>query len=462
MPIMLRLPTSDFQLPTNYTIFTRIKIKIFMKILTVNLFITLLTFIFPPLNNFKAAPYEGTLISIPTAGNSWVINDVSPNSKTITSSGITNWNDNSARIRTYFRTEQTGNLNIAVRSKVSSGKSVIQVTVDNEKRNITLTNTVFDTIYIGTFNIDKAGYQWIELQGISKDGSTFAEVTNILISGAATDGKVYFVKDDFYFGRRGPSVHLRYEIPEEVSNIVWFYNEITIPEGNDVMGSYYMANGFADGYFGIQANSPTERRILFSVWSPYKTNNPHDIPDDYKILLIKKGPDVIAKEFGNEGSGGQSYRKFFWETGITYRFLLKGEPSENNSTDYTAYFFDPGSDSWDLIASFRRPKTNNYLKNLYSFLENFIPDTGPLTRKGYYSNQWVLDTGGNWVELTNVRFTADATARKDSRLDYSGGVENGAFFLRNCGFFSNKTEMNLLFSRPKKDSPPVINFSELE
>jgi hypothetical protein len=433
-----------------------------MKSLILSLCIGALIFISPALNHIDAAPAKPIIFSIPVAGNSWVINNVSLNSEVITRSGISNWNSNSIRIRTYFRTEQTGNLNIALRTKVSSGKSVIRITVANENKNITIRNTVFDTIEIGTFRIEKNGYQWIELQGLSKDASTFAEISDILISGSATNGKVFFVKDDFYFGRRGPSVHLRYEIPQEASDIVWFYNEITIPEGNDVPGSYYMANGFADGYFGIQVNSPTERRILFSVWSPYKTDNPGEIPDEYKIILLKKGPEVITKEFGNEGSGGQSYRKFYWETGTTYRFLLRGEPSENNSTDYTAYFYDPGSGRWNLIAGFRRPKTNNYLKNLYSFLENFIPDTGPITRKGFYSNQWILDTSGRWFELVNVKFTADATARKYSRLDYSGGVENGAFFLRNCGFFSDMTDMDQIFSRPGNGNPPQIDFSELE
>jgi hypothetical protein len=414
------------------------------------------------INSCESASYKEPVISIPAAGNSWVINEISTGDKTISNYGITNWRDSSTRIRTYFRVEKTGILNVSVRAKVSSGSSTIEVSSDKEKKILILSNTLFDTISIGTFMIDKPGYQWIDLQGIRKDGETFTELTHILISGSATDGKVYFVKDDFYFGRRGPSVHLRYEVPPESSDIVWFYNEITIPDGSDVLGSYFMANGFADGYFGIQVNSPTERRILFSVWSPYKTDNPRDIPDEYKIILLKKGNDVITRDFGNEGSGGQSYQKFFWKTGTTYRFLLKGEPSENSSTDYTAYFFTPDSNRWELIASFRRPKTNNYLKNLYSFLENFIPDTGPLTRKGYYSNQWICDTGGKWHELTNVRFTADATARKESRLDYSGGVENGAFFLRNCGFFSDKTEIDLLFSRPGTGNPPQIIFPGLE
>ena len=406
--------------------------------------------------------FKTKAIAIPAAGNSWVINDPVKSGDVITGKGITSWSDGTTRIRTYFRTEQTGEISISIRARVTSGTSGIAATFGNEKKSLQIKNVIFDTIPVGTFRIDKAGYQWIELQGISKQGSAFAGISDFIISGPATDGKVYFVKDDFYFGRRGPSVHLRYEIPPAASDIVWFYNEITIPEGNDVLGSYYMANGFADGYFGIQCNSETERRILFSVWSPYKTDNPGEIPDEYKIIILKKGTDVITKEFGNEGSGGQSYRKYFWKTGNTYRFLLKGEPSVNNSTDYTAYFFAPKIGKWELIASFRRPKTNNYLKSLYSFLENFMPDTGPLERKGYYSNQWIQDREGKWLELTGVKFTADATARKESRLDYSGGSENGMFFLRNCGFFSDKTNMDQIFTRPATGKQPQIDFAGIE
>jgi len=251
-------------------------------------------------------------------------------------------------------------------------------------------------------------------------------------------------------------VHLRYDIPDKAKDIVWFYNGITVPEGNDILGSYFMADGFADGYFGMQVNGPDERRILFSVWSPYRTDNPKDIPEDYRIKLLKKGEDVRAGEFGSEGSGGQCYRKFMWKAGTTYRFLLKGEPSANKSTDYTAYFFAPEVGSWQLIASFRRPKTEDYLKSLYSFLENFHTETGCITRRALYSNQWVCTKEGKWFELTSARFTADATAKKESRLDYSGGVENGAFFLKNCGFFNEKAEINSVFLRGKTGRQPDI------
>jgi len=424
-------------------------------------------FLLIPMSPQQDVPYmdsrlqKDPVISIPAAGNSWVVNDVNLNDKVISRKGIENWSEKSTIIRTYFRTEATGKIEIAFRGRVASGQSSVTMTLGGKSQTIRISNTGFDTVKAGSFIIDKPGYQYVELKGIAKDAGTFAEISEFLISGPATFGKVYFIKEDFYFGRRGPSVHLRYELPGDNPGLEWFYNEITIPSGSDVIGSYFMANGFADGYFGIQVNSPTERRILFSVWSPYKTDNPGEIPEEYRIILLKKGKDVITKEFGNEGSGGQSYRVFQWKAGNTYRFLLNGHPSVNNSTDYTAHFFAPETGKWELIASFRRPKTNNYLKSLYSFLENFMTETGPLERKGYYSNQWVRDSEGKWHELSDIKFTADATARKESRLDYSGGVENGMFFLRNCGFFSDMTKMDQSFSRPKTGKRPEIDFAGL-
>jgi hypothetical protein len=297
--------------------------------------------------------------------------------------------------------------------------------------------------------------------GMTKTSACFAEITDLIISGQGMANQIQYVKDEFYWGRRGPSVHLNYRIPPESGDIIWFYNELTIPEGYDVPGSYFMANGFAEGYFGIQVNSSSERRILFSVWSPFKTDKPEEIPEDQKITLLKKGEDVHAGSFGNEGSGGQSYRKYNWKPATTYCFLLKGTPSEHNSTDYTAYFYAPETSHWELIASFRRPKTTTYLKHLHSFLENFIPGTGYLPRIGIYSNQWICNSLGEWTELTEARFTADATARKKARLDYAGGSDNGDFFLKNCGFFNGTTEINNSFTRPKTIKAPPIDFSIL-
>jgi hypothetical protein len=401
-------------------------------------------------------------ISIPAAGNSWIVNDQEGSEKIITSKGISNWSKKNDIIRTYFLISKAGKLELAIRAKAVSGKSVVSISVDGESRELNIEGNSFQNLEAGSFTLNAPGYHSIDIRGISREGASFAEITDFILHGPVTEDKVYFVKDDFYFGRRGPSVHLNYELPPEASDIVGFYNELTIPEGNDVQGSYFMANGFGEGYFGIQVNSATERRILFSVWSPWKTDNPGEIPEDYKIKLLKKGPDVTAGEFGNEGSGGQSYRKYYWKAGTTYRFLLQGKPSENGSTDYTAWFFAPEINRWELIASFRRPKTSTYLKNLHSFLENFIPETGNIERKGNWGNQWVCNSSGKWTELTKAKFTADATARKEARLDYSGGIENGRFYLRNCGFFNDNTVINSTFSRPGTGTPPDIDFTLLK
>jgi len=406
--------------------------------------------------------YNVRMISIPASGNSWNINLSENNEEIITRSGIENWKNPDDIIRTYYYTDTEGPVLVGLYAKTDTGTSVIRVTSGDISRTIKIRNVEYDTIMAGEFRVEHPGYQVIELHGVKKSGAVFASVSDILIGGVATEGKVNFIKDDFYFGRRGPSVHLNYNIPDKASDIVWFYNEINIPAGNDIEGSFFMANGFADGYFGIQVNSHDERRILFSVWSPYESDKPEEIPDDYKIILLKKGENVIAGEFGNEGSGGQSYRKYMWKADQIYRFLLKGEPSIDNSTDYTAYFYVPETGNWELIAGFRRPKTTSYLKNLYSFLENFIPETGFITRKGFYSNQWVCDKNGTWYELSSAKFTADATARKESRLDYAGGVENASFFLKNCGFIDEKTQINTQLVRSETGNRPSIDDSLLK
>jgi len=400
-------------------------------------------------------------IEIPTGGNSWVYNNTKEDRKIISKNGIQNWENTESNIRTYFKVTEIGDLHLGINAKVLNGTSKIRVTIGKESKDIKITNQDFKTINVGVFNLKTVGYHFIEIQGLEKSDTHIADIKSFLIAGKATKSKVYFAKDDFYFGRRGPSVHLSYETPKD-KDVVWFYNEISIPKGEDVIGSYFMANGFKDGYFGIQVNSENERRILFSVWSPYNTQNPKDIPDDYKIILLGKGDGVTSGEFGNEGSGGQSYKVYDWKAESTYKFLLKGVPSVNNSTDYSAYFFSPEENKWSLIASFRRPHTTRYITKPYSFLENFIPSTGNVSRKGMYQNQWVYTSDNRWTELTKAKFTADATARKESRMDYEGGIENDQFYMKNCGFFSNTTSIDTFFTRKASGNQPTIDLKKLE
>lgn len=286
----------------------------------------------------------------------------------------------------------------------------------------------------------KQGYTTLKINGLERSGAIFAHFKGIVISSGTEGLELNYVKDNidnrFYWGRRGPSVHLNYTLPP-TGSIEYFYNELTVPVGMDPVGSYFMANGFGEGYFGMQVNSPGERRVLFSVWSPYKTDHPENIPEAERIILLAKGKGVHAGEFGNEGSGGQSYLKTFWKAGTTYGFLLKGTPDGQGHTIYTAWFHDPELGKWQLIASFQRPKTDHYLTRLHSFLENFADYNGYLSRKCLYGNGWCLDKEGNWFKLTQAKLTGDDIAKRGYRLDYAGGVAENHFFLQNGGFFNN-------------------------
>jgi hypothetical protein len=132
------------------------------------------------------------------------------------------------------------------------------------------------------------------------------------------------------------------------------------------------------------------------------------------------------------------------------------------TTIFTAYFKPADEQQWQLVASFKRPKSGFYLKGLYSFLENFEPEMGDVTRKVYFGNQWVRSTKGNWLPVTQALFTGDATANINYRKDYSGGVDGRLFYLRNCGFFNDFSVLKTNLTRQQANSiAPQVDFNTL-
>lgn len=400
-------------------------------------------------------------IILPISGNTWQ----KPNENNY----LTNQNGiksgfSSGSFYTYVRFKNIGSVDLSLMLGnvaqpafllVSNKEQRFKVSVSTENSN--------KSVYVGKLDVRDTGYVKIELK--VSDGDIGPEVKSYILAGEQSilSSLNYVENNDgnfFYWGRRGPSVHLGYEIPTQ-EDIEYYYNEITVPIGEDVVGSYYMANGFAEGYFGMQVNSLTERRVLFSVWSPFHTDNPNEIPDEEKIILTKKGEGVNTGEFGNEGSGGQSFLRYDWKAGNTYKFLLKGRPVEKGYTEYTAWFFAEESGEWELIAQFLRPKTKTYLKRFHSFLENFIPSQGDVQRKVLFKNQWVRDVNGNWFECVKARFTADATASAGYRMDYKGGTLGREFYLQNCGFFGDYTPIGTTFKREVRGVKPSLDVNKL-
>lgn len=400
-------------------------------------------------------------VAISMGGNTYITSKDDVSAGKIGKDGIEKWTNPSTVYSTFFRISKPGKMSLFLKYNVLYD-SEIKITCNKSYFKVKLPKGEDQVKFIGHLAQADTGYVRVDLQGVKRTGDEFAQVAALLVDGEVTNGTINYVGDfSFYWGRRGPSVHLNYPFPQK-ENIEWFYNEVTVPVGEDPVGSYYMANGFGEGYFGIQVNSPTERRILFSVWSPFTTDNPKDIPEDQRIKMLKKGGDVHIGEFGNEGAGGQSYLIFPWITGNTYKFLTRVHPNGKGATEYTAYFFAPELGKWRLVAQFLRPITDTWYKHAHSFLESFHPESGYISRKGLYGNQWARTADGRWIELTAARFTADETARKKARMDYKGGVDDGKFFLQNCGFLSDYTTIGSTFSRPATGIEPVIDWKQLE
>ena len=372
---------------------------------------------------------------------------------------LRNWNNAETVVSFYFRVEKIGKMEVTLKAK---GHSRIEVSLLGKTKKIKLDSDTLARVNVGTFKVKEPGYVKMDVRGIKiKNGEDFGNVAAVVVGGDVAP--VVCVGPEFstHFGRRGPSVHLGYTLPKE--DIEWFYNELVVPEEGDIPSSYYMACGFGQGYFGMQNNTPHKRRVLFSVWSPFNTDNPSEIPDSLRVTLVKKGDGVKVNDFGNEGSGGQSYMFYDWKPGERCRFLMGIRPDGNGNTVYTAYFFDNHKGKWQLVASFRRPQITTWYTGAHSFLENFNPVMGYINRKACYGNQWARTVDGRWIPVTQARFTCDATGHQRQRLDYRGGVEGEGFFLTMGGFFDDYLKSGTWFERTGNvTEAPDIDFSTRE
>jgi len=402
--------------------------------------------------------------AVPMGGNAFVVASKPGSNDGLQRGGAeVRWHDPETTWTVWFHIDRPALVELTLDSAETGGKADIEATIVERMATASLPGGDGAIADFGSYELARAGYVKVELRGLKREGGAFASAPALCIRSDTADLAVTAVTTNdgamYYWGRRGPSVHLGYSMPAE-KDIEYAYGEVTVPEGEDALGSFFMANGFGEGYFGIQVNGPAERRVLFSVWSPFTTDDPAKVPDADRVTLLRKGEGVRTGEFGNEGSGGQSFLVHPWKAGTTYRFLTRVEPVGDGTTTYTSWFGD--GDAWRLIASFRRPRTDRHFTGFHSFLENFLDTTGNVGRRGHFANQWVRDTEGTWHPIATARFTGDATASGGHRLDYAGGIEGEGFYLRSCGFFSPPVKIGTVFTLdPPPASRPMIDLDAL-
>jgi hypothetical protein len=300
----------------------------------------------------------------------------------------------------------------------------------------------------GSFDVPTAGYQRFTLESLNAPGQAAGNLETLVLDGLAAVDAHFNLKER----RNAASVHLVYPVAG-ATNVDAFYCEVTGVE--TPLWTYFEACGWHRGYLGMQVNSPTERRIICSVWdSGNESADRKKVGAQDRVTLVAKGDDVFAGDFGNEGTGGHSHLVCNWKTGEKQRFIVTAKPTDATHTIYAGYWFEPEQKKWMLISSWKAPKDGGYLHGLYSFSENFGGSNGHLRRKALYGNQWFHTSDGQWHEQTTATFSHDPTGKAD-RLDRFMGVEDGEFFLSNGGFIHGFTQYGALFTRPATGRPPT-------
>jgi Domain of unknown function (DUF3472)/Domain of unknown function (DUF5077) len=347
---------------------------------------------------------------------------------------LTQW-DEGTKLTWYGFLVSKGEIELSLKTKAALPGVKLDLTVSSQAKPDQSQKLVGKSgegaVSFGKLTISEPGYYRFTLSG---SGEKLPNLQAFVVDGKASEGARFSMVER----RNCASVHLGYPVPEEVKEEVeWFYLEVT-PK-TEPLWSYYMATGWHRGYFGMQVNSPTERRIIFSVWdSGGEAVDRKKVDDDNRVKLMAKGDGVNAGDFGNEGTGGHSHLVYPWKLGDTVHFLMRAQ-AEGDKTIYTGWFRDSKSKDWRLVSSFRAPKDGKFLHGLYSFNENFGGQNGDERRVCEFGNGWVKSKSGKWIPLTEARFTHDGHG-KSERLDRSAGVKGKRFYLANGGFVEDTTK----------------------
>ncbi|MCL4789146.1 MAG: DUF3472 domain-containing protein [Verrucomicrobia bacterium] len=367
-------------------------------------------------------------------------------------SGVTRWNDPGIKVVWFGEFKRAGELTARLVLKLpADAESKLRLTVDGQSRETSVSGDGDSPVIadFGTFHLKETGYHRFTLESLNDRGRPFGDLEALWLDGPALADAHFNLKER----RNAASVHLFYPVPKE-TDVAAFYCEVTAVD--DPVATFYMACGWHRGYFGMQVNSLTERRIIFSVWdSGNEAVDRNKVADENRVRLMGKGEGAYTGDFGNEGTGGHSHLKYLWKTGEPQKFIVTAQPTNKTFTIFSGYYFHPDKREWMLISSWQAPKEGGWLRGLHSFSENFWGSTGHLRRKALFGNQWIRTPGGDWRELTTAGFSHDPTGRQD-RLDRFMGVEDGKFFLSHGGFVPGSTKYGEQFSRPPLGRSPAI------
>lgn len=218
------------------------------------------------------------------------------------------------------------------------------------------------------------------------------------------------------------------------------YGEITVLA--TAPGIYYCGANWhpgepAGGYCGIQHNSGTERRTIFSIWDTTPTLHPK---------VTEADPKTIFNRFGGEGEGAHTHMIWLWNVGDTFQFFVSKQQGEGDTTETRYYVFDRSQKKWLHSATISNPNGGKASVatiggGLNSFLENFAGKDKEVPKLALY-RLWL----GNSVDRMRCLTRA--------RGDGTWGQLHDAYFLAEG---DNAALQHVLSSAEKQYGRPVFS-----
>jgi len=152
----------------------------------------------------------------------------------------------------------------------------------------------------------------------------------------------------------------------------------------------------AGGYCGIQHNSETERRTIFSIW---------DTTDQLHPLVTAFDPLTLRNRFGGEGTGAHTHMLWNWQLDEPFQFFVEKVAGKMPDTTDTRYFiYDRTNEKWLHSATITnpsggKPSVATIGGGLNSFLENFSGQKRELPKLALY-RLWLGSSVGTLKCLT--------------------------------------------------------------
>lgn len=259
----------------------------------------------------------------------------------------------------------------------------------------------------------------------------------------------------------------------------WAYEEVKIPGGDSIVNAVYvMSLGVLAGYMGIQVGEGgAHRTVLFSQWDDGDTDIDPNLPDHLRSTAVDTGDGVIARRFGAEGTGVQSFRNngAFWDFNKYVQFithcrseLATYEVEENGKTVtkqqrnmlVSAWWNAQDEKGWQYISTLRVANRKSFIDSWYSFVECFVNFNGQEKRIGYFRNGYAKARSGNmkWYHMNKATFGHNnggthMGARNDIWQDVD--PEDKFAWLMTTGGFANKAHIGNCVVPLRSTNTPV-------